>query len=178
MPGLRCHSSHGFFANVPTGYVVSAATGTNWEDVGVRPNVTVPATEALAKAWSLAAARLKETAHDPQTRACLEALSLAQLDGSPSLPKAELAGHYNLPGGHVAVLGPIVSRLAIFERDGRLYEQDQLGGHAKPVALRWIGGDRYQPTGVAAGCSFTFFKQHGKIALLEMAPMASLILEK
>ena len=32
---------HGFWANVPVGYVVNAVTGTNWEGVGIQPDATV-----------------------------------------------------------------------------------------------------------------------------------------
>jgi len=37
---------HGFVANIPTGYLVNAVTGTNWEGTGVKPDVAVPAEEA------------------------------------------------------------------------------------------------------------------------------------
>jgi len=85
---------HGFVANVPTGFVVNAVTGGNWEGVGVTPDVPVSAEQALAKAWSLAADRLKNSANDPQARQQLEALSLAKLDGAPGFTPAQLAGRY------------------------------------------------------------------------------------
>jgi C-terminal processing protease CtpA/Prc len=58
---------HGFFANIPTGYVVNAFTGGNWEGVGVKPDVEVSADEALAKAWSLALVRVSANATNIQT---------------------------------------------------------------------------------------------------------------
>lgn len=77
---------HGFFANVPTGYVVNPATKTNWEGVGVKPDVAASAEEALGKAWSLAADKLRSSTSDPQSGAALDVLSAAKLELTTTSP--------------------------------------------------------------------------------------------
>jgi C-terminal processing protease CtpA/Prc len=47
-----------FEVTVPTGRLVSAATGKNWEGIGVTPDITVPASDALRLAHSTALRRL------------------------------------------------------------------------------------------------------------------------
>lgn len=165
---------HGFSANVPTGYVVNSVTGTNWEGMGVKPDVPAPADRALAKAWSLAADRLKPTATDPQTRTSLEAITLAKLEGAPALAASEIVGKYGIDGGHVFVLGPMSIPVTIVEKDHQLDERG-LGGE---VALLPAGGDRYNLAGVPYNLSLIFFKKDGKIELLQSNFMGSLVLEK
>jgi hypothetical protein len=169
---------HGFSARVPMGHVVSAITGTNWEGEGVKPDIIAPAEQALAKAWSLAAARLMEMAPDQQTHQCLEGLTLAKLDGTPSLAPTKLTGNYATSDGRVLVIGPIASRIAIVERGGKLYWQNRIGDKDDEAVLQPIGGDRYRPAEIAGGCSLTFFRRGEKIELLQVAPMASLVLDK
>ena len=45
---------------MPVARAVSAVTGTNWEGAGVRPDVEVPAAEALRTAHELALAVLPQ----------------------------------------------------------------------------------------------------------------------
>lgn len=47
-------------ATIPVGRSVNPVSGTNWEGTGVRPDVTVPAEDALARAHELAVRRLEE----------------------------------------------------------------------------------------------------------------------
>jgi len=53
-PGGYRPLAHGFVAFIPMQIVSNTITGTNWEGVGVVPEVPVPAAEALARAHRLA----------------------------------------------------------------------------------------------------------------------------
>ena len=165
---------HGFVANVPTGYLVNAITGTNWERVGVKPDVRVPAEEALEAAWSLAARNLAESAADPVTQVWLQLFSLAKLSGDASLDAAALAGEYKpLRGG-----GPAVPAI-VTEKDGKLYMRMPAGSGTRDVALLSVGGDRYEPDGYPGGFSCTFVERNGKIMLLQaMSPGRLTVSEK
>jgi hypothetical protein len=164
---------HGFIANVPTGYIVNAKTGTNWEGVGVKPNVSAPAEQALATAWSLAVKSLKTNANDPLTQAWLQGFSQAKLTGDPSLVSAELAGQYVSKRGG----GPAVP-VNIIEKKGKLYVQMLSARGVQDVALVSTGGDRYQPAWFPGGFSLTFVKLDGKVQLLKQYPGRLTILEK
>lgn len=53
-PGGYRPLAHGFVAFIPMQIVANTVTGTNWEGVGVIPDIKVPATESLARAHRLA----------------------------------------------------------------------------------------------------------------------------
>lgn len=152
--------SHGFVANIPTGYVVNAITGTNWEGAGVQPNVVVPADQALTKAWSRAAASLKTTARASAPQTWLAAFSLAKLSGAPGLDPADLVGRYVPRGGGVSLM--------ILEKDGTLIAQLESARGTEDVALVSVGGDRYQPDGFPTSFALTFVRQGGQIELLQV----------
>ncbi|MGC1107501.1 MAG: S41 family peptidase [Candidatus Acidiferrales bacterium] len=163
MSGGSASLGHGFFADIPTGYVVNAATGTNWEGVGVKPDVNVTADDALAKAWSLALARVGPNAADPETRALLAALSSAKLDGQPSLSTAQLIGRYVSKSGDATMV--------ITERDGNLYGEVRYNdGEAANIIFRPAGGDRYVRVGFPDGFSFAFAERDGRIELVQLQP--------
>lgn len=164
---------HGFFANIPTGYVVNALTGGNWEGVGVKPDVNVSADEALAKAWSLALVRLSANETNPETRNFLEALSSAKLDGEPTLSSAQLVGRYAAKSGDPTML--------VTQNDGKLYGQESYAdGELVNIVFRSVGGDRYVPVGLPDGFSLTFAERDGKIELVQLRPppMDSSLLQK
>lgn len=46
--------NQGFFVNVPQGRAINPVTKTNWEGVGIKPDIDVPAEGALDKALELA----------------------------------------------------------------------------------------------------------------------------
>lgn len=166
--GGQVQLGHNFVANIPTGYVVNAVTGTNWEGVGVKPDVAVPVEQALGKAWSLAAAKLKEATIDLVTRDALEAISLAKLDGSASLTPAQIAGTY-VPS--ISQRSPDAAPIPISEKDGSLHEQREffLNGSRERVDLTLLpaGGDRFTPQGAPHGsASLLFFIKDGKTCLL------------
>jgi hypothetical protein len=152
---------HGFVANIPTGYLVNAVTGTNWEGTGVQPDVAVPAEEALAAAWSLAARTLAESAADPAARAWLDLFAGAKLSGDPDLEAAALAGEYApVPGG-----GPGMPATIRVE-DGALRIRMRAGSGVRDAALAHAGGNRYAPEGYPSGFSCVFVRQQDGIRLL------------
>jgi retinol-binding protein 3 len=57
-----------FLMFVPTGRAINPITKSDWEGVGVKPEVAVPAGEALEKAHELAIEKLLKTAKDDETR--------------------------------------------------------------------------------------------------------------
>src|SRR5262249_25316439 len=65
--GARPLNEH-FVMFVPTGRAINPVTKTNWEGTGVKPDVPVPADEALEKAHELALQNILATAKDEETR--------------------------------------------------------------------------------------------------------------
>jgi hypothetical protein len=61
-----------FVMFIPTGRAINPITKTNWEGTGVKPDVAVPADQALEKAQELAVKKLLEKATDEDTRRLLE----------------------------------------------------------------------------------------------------------
>lgn len=55
-----------FTAFIPTGESLNPVTKTNWENVGVRPDIKVPAEKALAEAHLLTLRKLLEREPDPK----------------------------------------------------------------------------------------------------------------
>ena len=49
-PGGPVSLGHQFVANIPTGQAVNPVTGGSWEGIGVKPDVEVPAVQALGRA--------------------------------------------------------------------------------------------------------------------------------
>ncbi len=60
-----------FTAFIPTGQSINPLTKTNWENVGVEPDVSVPAEKALSEAHVLALRRLIERERDPKWKSDL-----------------------------------------------------------------------------------------------------------
>ncbi|HYC31361.1 MAG TPA: S41 family peptidase [Gemmatimonadales bacterium] len=71
-PGGMRRVSDGFGVWVPTGRAVNPVTGTNWEGVGVRPDVPVPAADALREAHRLVLEAMLATERDAARRALLQ----------------------------------------------------------------------------------------------------------
>jgi hypothetical protein len=70
-PGGMRRVTDQFGVWVPAGRAVNPVTKTDWEGVGVRPDVAVPASDALRTAHLRALARLLAAARDESTRAAL-----------------------------------------------------------------------------------------------------------
>lgn len=71
-PGGGVTLGEGFIAFVPTGKAVNPITKTNWEHVGVKPDVAVPAADALKVAHTAALRKLAAAEKDPDAKARLE----------------------------------------------------------------------------------------------------------
>ena len=71
-PGGFFPAAEGFGVFVSTSQTRNPITGTNWEGVGVEPDIAVPANDALDTALSLAYGAILETVDDPGQRQSLE----------------------------------------------------------------------------------------------------------
>ena len=71
-PGGTFPLSHDFVAFIPTGRAINPITHTNWEHVGVKPDIAVPAADAQKTAHAailrarIAATKDEEEKRDPQ----------------------------------------------------------------------------------------------------------------
>lgn len=79
-PGGYRPLAHGFVAFIPMQIVANTLTGTNWEGVGVVPDVAVPAAEALPKAHRLALEAILQDAQG--VRRAIAEEGLASLEAS------------------------------------------------------------------------------------------------
>ena len=163
MSGESAPLGDGFFADIPIGYVVNAATSTNWEGEGVKPDVEVPADEALAKAWSLALAGVSANTTSPETRLFLDALSSARLDGQRTFSTMQLVGRYVSKSGDATMV--------ITQKNSTLYGQENYNdGETANIVFRPAGGNRYTRAGFPDGFSLTFAERDGKTDLIQMQP--------
>lgn len=69
--GVRRVTDH-FGVWIPTGRAINPITKTNWERVGVRPDIAVPSDQALRAAHLAALRGLRDQASDPERRGALE----------------------------------------------------------------------------------------------------------
>jgi retinol-binding protein 3 len=166
-PGGPVSLGHQFVANIPTGQAVNPVTGGSWEGIGVKPDVEVPAAQALGKAHRLAIEGLIAEAHESQARSLLEAVAMklqtiaeAESREAKQLSAAELVGTYTLVVGQ----GPAV---IILEQDGRLIQQ--VAGRSA-VALVLVAGNRYRLEGSPDGYFTSFRLKDGKLQLLREVP--------
>ncbi len=121
---------------LPSGRAISPVTKTNWEVVGVKPDIAVPADQALAAAHLDALKKLEENAKDGVAKAAL-AWARAGLESSlePYAPTAKELGEY------VGAYGPrrfsVEGSKLVYEREGR-----------PKMALVPMGRDLFAPQGV------------------------------
>lgn len=73
-PGGPAALAHGFVAFIPTGKAINPITGINWEGVGVKPDVSVPAGEALKTAHGSALKAILAKEKDAEYRKRLEGI--------------------------------------------------------------------------------------------------------
>jgi hypothetical protein len=119
----------GFVLSVSVGRAVLAATGKDWEAVGLAPSIAAPVPDALDVAQSHALRRLAATAPEParpQMLALADGLSARSERRSAALPLTAYAGKYG-------------ERSVILE-GGQLYYQRGKGMRQRLVAL---GGNRF-----------------------------------
>jgi hypothetical protein len=166
-PGGPVQLGHHFLVNMPGGQAINAVTGTNWEGVGVIPDVAVPAAQALAKAHELAIARRVENEPDPGARRALEALQMrlettaeAESPGTTRLPQEQLVGTYVLQG--VPGLAVI-----IFQKDGQLVQRIE---GFPDRSLTYVAGNRYRKEGGTEPAFDSFRMKDGKLQLLIEPP--------
>ncbi len=84
-PGGPVALGHGFVAFIPTGRAVNPVTGTNWEHVGVKPDLAVPAAEALKVAHAAILKDILAREKDPAYRKRLDGI-LAQVEKGETEP--------------------------------------------------------------------------------------------
>ncbi len=82
-PGHPVALGHGFNAFIPTGRAINPVTKTNWEHVGVKPDVAVPAAEALKVAHTAILKGILEREKDPGYRKRLEEILARVEKGEP-----------------------------------------------------------------------------------------------
>lgn len=86
-PGDNVALGHGLVAFIPTGRSINPITRTNWEHVGVKPDIAVPAAAAMKTAYTAILSDLIAKATDPDEREGL----------TDTLARAE-KGEIDLPG--------------------------------------------------------------------------------
>lgn len=99
---------------VPFGRAINPVTGTNWEGVGIAPDIEVPQEQALDRAYVEALTKIKDKATDEQTRqAAAWMIDYKNAIMNPATLSPELMNKY------IGVYGP---RTIILE-GGKLYYQ-------------------------------------------------------
>jgi hypothetical protein len=146
---------------------VNPITGTNWEGIGVKPDIPVSSADALSRAHALAIERLMVEAPDPVSRSTFNAVAMklqslqeAKSVGTTRLANADILGTYVLEAGPGAAV-------VILEQEGRLVQR--VDGFPD-VALTFLNGNRYKPEGFADGFITSFRVKEGKAELLLEVP--------
>jgi hypothetical protein len=156
-PGGPQPLGHGFTVFVPMGLVKHPATGTNWEGVGVQPDVPVAPELALLEAHRLAAESLAAAGSDARQSEALRAIAaglaeqkrIAIAASSPPLTKSQkqLVGRYAPVGG----IGPIYS---VVEKEGHLVLQPS--GPRPPSRLEQVSAGAFHLVGLPDDFTATF----------------------
>lgn len=136
-PGETFEAGDGFSVFISTGSARNPVTLTNWEGVGVQPDVEVPAADALDEALARAYARLAETAADPAQRTSL-AWAREDLDARRHPPAYDVADFQDVLGAY----GP----RRLYADGGSLFYQR---GERAPVRLTPLGDDRFIMDGLS-----------------------------
>lgn len=74
-PGGPVALTHGFVANVPSGRAINPVTKTNWEHVGVKPDLIVSPVDALKVAYKALLSEQIQSAKNPEQKAKAEAMA-------------------------------------------------------------------------------------------------------
>jgi hypothetical protein len=140
----------GFIVNVPAGRAINPITGTNWEGVGVTPDINVPESEALVTAHLHAVTHLIEKATDPDEKQLLSwKLEALHAEYAPTPVDESLLRQYE----------GLYGTIQIVAEDGNLYHllrglkerltpiQDDLFMVNKVYKLRFLKDDDGRVTG-------------------------------
>lgn len=166
--------AHNFLAIIPYGYAVNPVTKSNWEGTGVKPDVEVPAEEALTEAHLLAVKHLQKDASDPMSRSDLEAVAFklelekaSSKGGDSEIKQEQIVGKYasSLP----------IDPLLVEARGGDLYLIVPGNPESKLVS---VGPNRYKVDGLPDGFFSNFRIKDGKVQLLLDQPQGPVLLEK
>jgi retinol-binding protein 3 len=129
-PGGVFDAGDGLQIFISTGAAKNPLTGTNWEGVGVKPDVQVPADQALERAHLLAlqAVLTKMASTDPtEARWTLERLD-AQRAGARATPKED-----------ASYVGQFGDRRVSLEDGALIYRRE----HRPPLRMISLGGDSF-----------------------------------
>jgi hypothetical protein len=85
-PGDWTPLVHGFMAFIPLAQAINPITRTNWEHVGVKPDVAVPAGSAMKVAYVSILGNLLKTSKDPDEQAGLKDILARVESGAFQLP--------------------------------------------------------------------------------------------
>jgi hypothetical protein len=85
-PGGPVALGHGLVAFVPSGRAINAVTHTDWEKVGVRPELAVPAADAMKTAYLALLDQRLAAATDPEEKDDLQGVRQRAADGKIDLP--------------------------------------------------------------------------------------------
>ena len=91
-PVTRFSAGHGIVVAIPTARTTNAVTGTNWEHVGVKPDIAVPAAQALQTAHAAILRSLVSAARDDGARTTLQRLLAMVEKGEAEQPVYTLRG--------------------------------------------------------------------------------------
>ena len=120
-PGGTQIATDRFTVWVPTGRAINPITNTNWEGIGVKPHIEVPASEALTTAKVKALENLIAKENDESTK--------AGLDWSLQALKAE-SNDVNLePSLLKSYAGSYGARMITYENDKLYYQRKGRGKH-------------------------------------------------
>lgn len=128
----------GFMLSVSFGRPVHPVSGTNWEGVGVPPDVSADFDRALPAAQALALQRLMARA---------DASPGDQADWRWALPAVEAQLHpVSIPAARLAALAGIYGGRKIVQREGALYFERRIGISSRLLPLTedgWFAVDGY-----------------------------------
>lgn len=85
-PGETVKLAGGFAAFIPDGKAVNPVTGTNWEQVGVKPDRDVPAADALAAGYVAALEAARDNEANPDRKGAYEGVIARAKAGEIELP--------------------------------------------------------------------------------------------
>lgn len=140
-PGDTFDAGDGFQVFISIGAALNPITGTNWERVGVKPDVAVPSADALARARTLALESLLQ--RNASTAPVEARWTLDRLN-------AERAGVHLTPEQAAAYVGTYGSWRVALEDGVLVYRRDR----APALRLVPLGGDVFALDGLSSRVTF------------------------